>query len=448
MTPDDAQRQLAALAHVLQLIGRARDAADRSMLGFVAVNETRQLLVYRQSAVWLPGRGLVAVSGLPEPERNTPYGQWLDSVCRALAPSLGDGETLRVQAEALPAALARDWDDWLPAQLLALPWRDANGNLVAAWLLARDEAWDDAELALLRELAASYAHAWCAFERGHGWGRHLAQLMSDARRRRWLLGGVLALCLLPVRLSVLAPAEVVALDAFPVRVPLDGVVDRFHVRPNQPVRQGQPLFDLDTTSLDAQLAVARKDWEAASDAYRESAQMAVEGDVRSRLQLTEDRASMERKAEELAYSQRLLDRVRVRAARAGIAVFADPDDWVGRSVAVGEKVLEVADPRRVEVRIELPVADAIDLPPDAAVTLFLSTAPQYSYAARLRYQSYEAEPQPQGGVAYTLRAAFDPGQARPRLGLTGSARIYGHWVPLIYDVLRRPLAVARQWIGW
>jgi hypothetical protein len=35
----------------------------------------------------------------------------------------------------------------------------------------------------------------------------------------------------------------------------------------------------------------------------------------------------------------------------------------------------------------------------------------------------------------------------PRLGLRGSAKIDGQMVPLGYFLLRRPLAVARQWLG-
>jgi hypothetical protein len=34
------------------------------------------------------------------------------------------------------------------------------------------------------------------------------------------------------------------------------------------------------------------------------------------------------------------------------------------------------------------------------------------------------------------------------LGMMGTARIHGRWVPLAYYLLRRPLAAARQWLGW
>jgi len=41
----------------------------------------------------------------------------------------------------------------------------------------------------------------------------------------------------------------------------------------------------------------------------------------------------------------------------------------------------------------------------------------------------------------------ESGQDRPRLGLKGTVRLDGHRVPLIYWLLRRPLAVVRTFVG-
>lgn len=442
------QHQIAGLALLLQLVKRAREAEDTAQLGFVVVNETRQMLPYRQSAVWLLHRGLAAVSGLPAPEANTPYGQWLDGVCKHLRNRLEAGHPISLSAANLPPELAKDWGDWLPEHALLLPWRNGRHELLGTWLLAREEAWQEADIALLLELSGAYAHAWQAFLPREDWRQMARRWLGDQRRQKRLALAVVGLCLLPVRLTVLAPAEVVPQDAFLVRAPLEGVVDRFHVQPNQPVQINQPLFDLDTTGLRTRLGMARKAYEAASEEYRQSAQLAVTDDDKSRLEMSQRKGRMEEKAEELAYSQQLMDRVQVKANRAGVAVFADASDWLGKSVAIGERVMQIADPHKVEVSIRLPVADAIELPPQASVTLYLTTSPQYSYGASLRYAAYQAEPGPDGLVAYKLRASFDAGEQPPRLGLTGTAKVFGHWVPLAYYVLRRPLAAARQWLGW
>lgn len=454
---DEQARQLAGLSSLLQLGKRARDAASLAELGFVIVNETRQLLDYRQAALWMPDGGVRAVSGLPEAERNTPYAQWLARLCDSqrgrLAAAAGQGAAAgpyTLEAAQLEADLAQDWQDWLPTHLLLAPMAVANSGapLTGLWLLAREQAWSEAELALLAELAATYAHAWRQFMPRLSWRQRLRQSLGDVRHKRRIALGALLLALLPVRLTVLAPAEVVPHNAFLVRAPLEGVIDRLYVKPNQAVTAGQPLFDLDTTSLRTRLGVAGKAYEAAAEEYRQSAQLAVSDDEKGRLEMTQRKGRMDEKAAELAYSEQLLARVQVKAPRAGVAVFADANDWVGKGVTIGERVMQIADPARVEIAIRLPVADAIELEPQAGVTLYLTTAPQYSYAAHVSYSAYRPEAGADNIVAYKMKAGFAAGESMPRLGLTGTAKLHGSWVPLSYYVLRRPLAAARQWIGW
>ena len=49
-------------------------------------------------------------------------------------------------------------------------------------------------------------------------------------------------------------------------------------------------------------------------------------------------------------------------------------------------------------------------------------------------------------LAYRLKARLT-GEELPRIGLKGTARIYGEPVPLAYAVFRRPFAALRQWAG-
>ncbi|MBL8471745.1 MAG: HlyD family efflux transporter periplasmic adaptor subunit [Rhodocyclaceae bacterium] len=439
------------LGLILQLGRRAREAADATALGFVVVNETRQLLDYRQSAVWIADRalpggdGVAALSGLPAPEQNTPYGLWL---ARAALHWLTLAAPCRDAAHELPEALRHECQEWLPAAVLAIPLCRRSGKAFGIWIVARDEPWSQDEMSLAGEITAVYAHAWEAFLPRKTWRDHLHELLANRRRTRNLALAALAICLIPVRLSVLAPAEVTAKDAFVVRAPLDGVVDHFQVRPNMPVKAGDALFELDTTGLRTRLDVARKAFEAASEEYRQAAQLAVTDDERSKQELAQRKARMQEKASELAYSEQLLDRVRVKAPRAGVAVFSDTHDWIGKAVTTGERVLQIADPARAEMTLRLPVGDAIELASDATVTLYLTTAPQYAYDGKLSYAAYRAELAPDGTLAYKLKADFDGGGQPPRIGLTGTAKVYGGWVPLVYYVMRRPLAVLRQRLGW
>jgi multidrug resistance efflux pump len=432
------------LLGLLQLGQRARAADTGQALGFIAVNESRAVFAYRQAALWREGAGgVVALSGVPQVERDAPYVQWLARLFRAIAPV---NAPRVVDPATLSALLAEEWSTWLPQHALAVPLVAAVGGVRGVLLLAREQPWQDEELALAGELGAVFGHALYAL-RPH---EALWQRVRGALRQRhmwWKLGlGLLVICLIPVRLSALAQAEVTPVDPFVVRAPLDGVVDRMQVRPNQPVKAGAPLFDLDATSLRSRYDTARKAFEAAQEEYQQSAQQAVTDD-KSRLQMAERRGDMAQKAVDVQFAADQLARVQVKAAREGVAVFADVNDWNGKAVSVGEKVLVLADPHKVELTGYLPVADQIALQPGADVTFYPSASPFTAYHARVETVAYRAAPTDESVLAYRVKARFASGEALPRLGLMGTARLYVGRVPLIYYLLRRPLASLRQWLG-
>jgi multidrug efflux pump subunit AcrA (membrane-fusion protein) len=433
------------LLGLLQLGQRVRSAAGVEELGFIAVNETRGVFAYRQAALWLDGdaRQVGALSGVPQVDPGAPYVQWLVRLFRDLAP-LPAPRTVDVQG--LPPLLAEEWASWLPGHALAIPLPHAGAGPQGVLLLAREQAWREEELALAGEVGAVLGHGLFALRPRERWWRALLTRLRT-RRLWWKVAlGVLVVGAIPVRLSALAPAEVTPVDPFVVRAPLDGVIDRLAVVPNQPVAQGALLFDLDATTLRGRYASARKAYETALEEYRQSAQLAVTDD-KSKLQMAERLGDLKQKQVDLDYTADQLARVQVKAERAGVAVFADVNDWTGKAVAVGEKVLVLADPARVELTGHLPVGDQLALAPGADVTFYPKASPFTAYRARIDSVSYKAAPTEEGILAYRVKAHFVDEGAPPRLGLMGTARLYGRHVPLAYLLLRRPLATLRQWLG-
>jgi len=447
------------LVSLLQLQRRARQAATPEALGFIVVNETLQLVRYRQAAMWgAAGLGHVStVSGVPEPDPTAPYVQWLSALCRHLARGRAAQETTQETAEraqgaevnvdALPDPLRAEWSHWLPAHALWLPLGREGEEPDGGMLLARDAAWSEHETALLKELAHAYGHALSGFRPRHSLAtRTLSSLRTGKTRRRLAIAAVVA-CLVPVRLSALSQAEVVPQEPFMVRAPLDGVIERFDVRPNQPVKAGTPLFSLDTTTLRARMELAKRAVDTAQEEYRQSAQMAVTSD-KSRAETAVRRGKLQEKSVEMDYTAEQLDRVQVKADRDGIAVFADTNDWVGKAVNVGERVLVVADPAKVELVAWMPAADLLPVSPGDMLTLYPQGSPLSSFQAKVSSVAYRAELTREGFLAYRVKATFPAGQQTPRIGLLGTARLSGGWAPFAYVALRRPLSVLRQWIGW
>lgn len=440
------------LLALLGLARRAREAGSRAELAFMAVNDSHGLAPYRQAALWCAPGEVQALSGVVQVEANVPYVQWLQRVCRHLHGQ--GGQPRRVCADDLSEAERADWDQWLPAYGLCIPVKACDGLL----LLARDTPWQDRDAALLAEWLDAWGHAWRALggKPAWSWRRTMdmvrQRLQPEAGRAWWKqrpvlwAAAALAVLLLPVRLTVVAPGELVPLDPAVIRAPFDGVVGSFLVKPNESVRAGQPLFSFDDATLASRRDVATQALATAEAEYRQASQQAL-ADAKYKAQLVVLAGKIEERRAEAAYLQGQLERSRVIAPRDGIALFDDPSEWIGKPVVTGERIMRVAVPGHVEVEAWLPVGDAIPLRAGAPATLYLNASPLSPVDASVRYVTHDAVARPDGSYAYRVRAKVDESTSH-RVGLKGSVKLAGGWAPLAYWVLRRPLAAARQFLGW
>jgi len=441
---DDQERQILFFRILLQLSKRVREAAKSEEIGFLAVNDTKQLINYRQAALWLKDKGVFSVSGLPYPDKSAPYVQWLNSVFKALS---NVTERIVVAPSELPASIAETWQDWLPLHAVVAPIFLSGEKPAGYLLLAGDTQWEDRELAVFDELCAVYSHGLKALSSGRNFDFHLKAVFRNRRLTVAIIILMFSLLFFPVRLSVQAQAEVVPKDPFIVRSPLEGIIADFKIRPNEAVSEGQVIFTFDKTNLKTRMDVASQSYRVAAEEYRQTAQMAVE-DEKARNSIASRRGKMQERATEFSYSRQLLDRIEVKSPRPGVAIFADQNDWIGKNVYVGERVITIADPSKVEILINLSVADAVQLETGADVTLYLTADLQRPRKGKLNYISYKPEIMASGASVYRLKADFADSENLPRVGLTGVAKIYGKKVSVAYYIFRRPLTAFRQWLGW
>ncbi len=460
-TPD---RRLAGLMALLELERDARRATTPAELTFLMANRTQCVVAADQVAVWRQhGVGAVRlerVSSVAGIDRSAPFVPWLEGViaaalCGATSDRAGgtaDGPAVvarSIDADALDnKGLAVAWPDFSPPNGLVCPLDGGLGVPAGLWL-ARGGAWNEADRVLVERLAETYAHAW----------RTLVGTAGPRPRRRvswpvWLAAAVLAagVLALPVRQTVMAPAEITPTAPVVVTAPLDGVVATVAIEPGQAVSSGDVLFRLDDTGLRSRLEIAEKGLGVAQAELYRARQLAF-GDDESQAALAVLEARVALRQAEVAQARTQLVRSTVRAPRAGIALFDDPSAWRGRPVVTGERVMRLADPERVEVAVALPAADAITLEPGAAVRVFLNTAPLDPLPATLIRSSYAATPTAAGVLAFTLAARLEPTAADnasppPRIGLKGTAEVSGRRTVMALYLFRRPLTVLRRWIGW
>ncbi len=445
MTPEQT---LAALTADLE--ARARAAQNPAELTFSMANDSFALLPFRQAMVFAADGALLAISGLAKVEEDSPYLLWLKRAWPWLLSRLPTvGGWFAATPEILTDAaddVAQGWREWWPTGAYVLPLKRRSGELLGHLCFLLDAPPPQPIADTLQRLVQTWAYCWEMLA-GSPRPTFKARWQKLSRKQRHLLlAGLAVFFLLPVRQTALAPAEIAPVDAMAITAALDGVVSTVHVRPNQPVKAGDVLFSLDDTTLRNRLEVAKKAVAVADAELLAATQLAFDSS-RSKAELVALTGRAEERRAELAAVQAQLARVNAVAPYDGVAVFADPDEWKGRPVVTGERIMLLANPAKPGILIHLPVADAIALDVGAPVKLFLTVHPLSPISGRITETSYQATLSPDGIASYRLRASVDDNSDNVRIGLRGTAKLYGDWVVLGYYLLRRPLASLREWSG-
>lgn len=435
-------------ASLLKLESDVRELRTPSELYFFVANETRKFTRAQQIFVLAKGRltgfQAVTVSAITTVERSSPLIVWVEETIARLAHSENVGEAKEFAVEAFSEATDPTAASYPLRQLLWTPLKDRGGQVIGGMLQARLVPWTDNEITISRHLAGAYAHALTAME-----PRTAARWLPKLSRRTLMVAlfAVAGFAAFPVSMTALAPVEVAPRDAFVVAAPIEGVIEHILVEPSDRVSKGQMLARLADTTARNRLAIAEREVIVAEAKLKKSTQLAFV-DSRGRHELAVGQAELELRVTERDYARELLERTEIRAERDGVAFFTDKKELVGRPLAVGERIMKIADPSQSEFRIDLPAADAIVIEPGVRIKVFLDSAPMSPIEAKLVRADYQARPRDNQQVAFRIIgeriASREPG---PRLGTRGTAQVYGSQVPFAFYLFRRPISALRQWTG-
>ncbi len=443
---DPNDQRLHALSALVHLQAEARKAETQAELSFIFVNDIRTVLASDQVWFWLFdefGRPRIKrAANVSDIDPDALPVRWTQELIEWCVQQEWHAKVVDLDASQVPEKFAADWAEHLSPQVLYIPMVRGRGGFIGGLLLASRKPWLDGHKALAELVADAFSHAWLALAQPD----HKKLVVEHLKRywRRYVVAAVVLL-LFPVRQYVLAPAEVIPVDPVVVSAPLSGAIKDVAVRPNQLVQPGETLFVMEDTELSNRLNVAQRAYEVAEAEYLKNAQASF-GCDECLARAAELRAVLEREKAQVDWASDLLARSRVVASSAGVAVFSDENDWIGRPVNVGQRVMTLANPEQTRLRLLLPVDDAIAIEQGAAVVFYPNAAPLSSFDAEITQTSYEAQPVGDQLLAYPLIADFDQGNAR--LGMRGTAKIYGDRAPIIYLIVRKPLAWARQMLGW
>lgn len=445
---NNPQPTTAITQRLLQFEAEIRDQASDMELLYHIANESRSLLNFDQAFV-LKRQGAVddmkvnTVSSVAVVDRNTPAIRWIERLIVSLSQDVDLGKIHEFKSLAYADKQDPETNEYPFIHMLWVPMKQRDGSCFGGILLTRTLAWPQAERLLAERLASTYSHAWMAFT--PRWKDRRKPRFTQAQKRIAIIS-LIAIMLIPVRLSVLAPVRVVAERPFILSAPTNGVIEHIHVPPNAQVKQGQLIVTMEDVLLRNDAAMATEKLKVAAVRY-ERATNAAFTDQDAARDIAIIKSEFHLAEAEAAYAQGILERAQLRAPQDGIAVYSDRRDWEGRPVSVGEHIVEIADPKKVEFIIELPLRDLIEINPEAEVTVYLDNAPLNAVSAKVARSSYHSSRLPDGREAFLLAATPTGEDNNIRIGAHGSARVYGDRVPLIYRILRRPIAAMRQGIG-
>ena len=223
------------------------------------------------------------------------------------------------------------------------------------------------------------------------------------------------------------------------------MVKRIVVNNNDDVKAKDLLVLLEDVDLINNFNLARQSLQIAEKELLRSRQFSFSNNE-EKARLAELVAQVDLKKAEVASNSDRLNNSKIYTDRNGIAIVDKKNEWQGRPVSVGEKILTIADPKNVEFLVWLPVKDSLIIREQSEVKVFLDINPIKPLKGKLLRASYQPSLSPEEVLSYRVGVSYE-GEEPPRIGLRGTAKLYGSRVTLFYYLFRKPITFVRQLVG-
>ena len=430
------------LQTLIAIEGEALEAKDILSLKHIAVNRPRSLLKFGH-IIWVHRNGnsirLDAISSQSQIDKTTPFAQWMTAELSS-----------HTRKKHLDTETHWKFENTEGEDSLTYPFSHAfyapfspypkSGGL----LFTRETKFKENETPQIKRLAQIFGVTASAM------GQKKRARMT-LRKRNYFLGTLVLLglaSLIPVPMTTLAPAEIVAANPYVITAPMDGVVEEILVPPNTLVSEETPLIRLVDTTYKNEYILAEQE-QFVADAKLRQASLTSFIDNKAKREIAVAQAEKTMASARQNYARDRLSKTVVKTPKAGLAIYSDPTDWAGRPISTGETIIKIADPSRVLLRIDVPLTVGETLQNEARVRMFMDSDPLTPIEAELTSASFYAQATPSGQMAYEAYATLEIDQSSdmPRIGTRGVAKIYGDTAPLGFWLLRRPITIARQFLG-
>ena len=444
------------ISKLLQLEHNCRNCESIKELYYQIVNETRNLVNYSQGVLLtidFSGKyKVVGISDIPVVDSTSPYVQWIENIIIDLNNNEKSKNIFVVDTKTdLKQIDFNSMHEFSPSNILFIPLKSIKENREINYilLLFKEEKWLEKDILILKHLSSSLAYFLFAM-RSTGISQILRKISFKNKYLKISIFLLIILMFLPVKLSVLAPLEVEAKNPYVVTSPLNAVIEEVKVFQNDKIEKEQLLVKFDDVDFNNNYLVAKRTLDVAN-AQLHTVKQSSFFDATQKSQISQLESQVKLKEAELNFAQEQLGKTKIYAKEDGIAIINNPNDWKGKPVTTGERVFLIAKPQSIELKIMLPVSEAIFLEENALVKAFFDNDPTNSWSGKVKYVSYKPELTEQNILSYKITADFDDIKENgyiPSIGLRGTAKNYTKKVTLFFYLFRKPITAVRQWIGW
>lgn len=437
ISPQELSKTVQLLAEINRLSIKAFKAQTPQSLIFLILNDTIPIVRYDRAVLWrMDGGGksppkMLGVSGQAALKRDTDLSRnWLKIV-----KSIKEPEKPQILTNPeIPENTSVLWMPIFAYEKLAL------GLWMEKW---NGVQWRQEEVDVLHFLMQAYGGAWEKFSKKYS--------IKNITKRPILitmLSLLLASFIIRIPLRVVAPCEVVPKDPVVVTAPLEGIIEKIDVKPGQSVKKGELLFEYDKRVPLQELRVAQKKV-AIVQAEVDRANALAQKDKKALAELGTSMLKLKKEQLDLELAEFRASQLDVEAPVSGISMLDNPEEWHGKPVKIGEKVMVISNPLNTKVRMWIPEDDNIILDPKKEISIYLNINPATSKKAHLIYIANFTHVTDKGVTSFVAEAewAKDQDLSEIKLGLKGTAILYGENVSLFYWIIRKPLVYARRFFG-
>ena len=441
-----SEDKLTSLSRIFSFEKKLREAKNMVELRYIITNELRTIspYVFAFFGEW-KGKNkfkIETVSDVTVVERTSPTVSLIQKLMRKkISDTSYEVHNFTSDSKTLSPAKG---EKPLPSNFLWVPCFSVQKGPEAAMLLCRENEWNDEEIEFIKHLSSTIGHAFGSLSKNNSFIGF--KFLRNSFLQSAIFLALIASMFIPVELSTIGKIEIIPKEPNYINSPLNAVVQKVLIENNEAIEINQPIIQLEKTQLqnDYELSIQElriietELLQAQQSSFNSSEDKAMLARLQGQIKLAKEKT---------IYQKILLDKTLVVSITNGVAILKDKSLIIGKPFQIGETIMTIADPNKILVEIMVPVKDSITIKRDARVNIYLDSDPLNVLQAKVIKFSYEPEMTSQNILAYRVTAKLIEDNIYPRIGLRGSAKIYGDEVRLYFYLFRKPIIFLRQTFG-